>query len=76
MLEWPWDYLVNILNGRADKNVAPESPLETHFATLADARTEIGALRQEVAGLKDVIHEIDRKIDLVIESQHAPGGTP
>ena len=70
VLEWPWDYLVNILSGRSDKNVAPESPLETHLATLAGGLAEIDALRQEVAGLKDVIHEIDRKIDLVIEAQH------
>jgi hypothetical protein len=70
VLEWPWDYLVNILSGRSDKNVAPESPLETHLATLAGRLAEIDALRQEVAGLKDVIHEIDRKIDLVIEAQH------
>jgi transcriptional regulator with XRE-family HTH domain len=74
VLEWPWDYLVNILTGRADKNVAPKSPLETHLAKLADGLAEIDALRQDVSGLKDVVHEIDRKIDLVIESQHASGG--
>ena len=68
VLEWPWDYLVNILNGRSDKNVAPESPLEMHLAALADGLAEIGALRRDVAGLTDVVHEIDRKIDLVIDS--------
>jgi hypothetical protein len=73
VLEWPWDYLVNILSGKSDKNVTPKSPLETHLAKLADELAEIDALRQDVAGLKDIVYEIDRKIDLVIGSQHASG---
>jgi hypothetical protein len=76
VLEWPWDYLVNILNGRPDKNVTPESALETHLAKLAGRLAEIDALRQDVAGLKDIVHEIDRKIDVVIEPQHRSGGNP
>ena len=70
VLEWPWDYLVNILNGRPDKNVTVKSPLETHLAKLVDGLAEIGALRQDVAGLKDIVHEIDKKIDVVIGSRH------
>ena len=76
VLEWPWDYLVNILSGKPDKNVTPASPLETHLAKLVDELAEIDALRQDVAGLKDIVHEIDRKIDLVIGSRHASGGNP
>jgi len=76
VLEWPWDYLVNILNGKSDKNVTPKSPLETHLAKLADELTDIDALRQDVAGLKDIVYEIDRKIGLVIGSQHASGANP
>ena len=76
VLEWPWDYLVNILDGRSDKNVMPKSPLETHLAKLVDGLAEIDALRQDVSGLTDIVHEIDRKINLVIESQHASGGNP
>jgi hypothetical protein len=75
-LEWPWDYLVNILSGKQDKNVTPKSPLETHLAKLADGLAEIDALRQGVAGLTDIVYEIDRKINLVIKSQHASGGNP
>jgi hypothetical protein len=74
VLDWPWDYLVNILNGKSDKNVTPKSPLETHLAKLADGLAEIDALRQDVAGLTDIVHEVDRKINLVIESQRAAGG--
>lgn len=70
VLEWPWDFLVNILDGRSDKNAAPESPLEAHLAKLAAGVAEIDALRQDVAGLKDIVHEVDRKISLVIESRH------
>jgi hypothetical protein len=76
VLEWPWDYLVNILSGKSDMNVTPRSPLETHLAKLADGLAEIDALRQDVAGVKDIVHEIDRKIELVIESQHVSGGNP
>ena len=76
VLEWPWDYLVNILGGKSDKNVTPQSPLETHLAKLVDELPEIDALRQDVAGLKDIVYEIDRKIDLVIESQHTSGENP
>jgi hypothetical protein len=43
---------------------------------LVDGLAEIDALRQDVAGLKDIVYEIDRKIDLVIGSQHASGGNP
>jgi len=75
-LDWPWDYLVNILSGKSDKNVTPQSPLETHLAKLVDGLAEIDALRQDVAGLNNIVHEIDRKISLVIESQHASGGNP
>ena len=67
VLDWPWDYLVNILNGRSDKNVA--SPLERHLAAMADRLAEMGELREDVAGLVDIVHEIDGKIDLVIESR-------
>ena len=76
VLEWPWDYLVNILSGTSDKNVTPKSPLEAHLAKLAGEIAEIDALRQDVAGLKDIVYEIDRKIDLVIGSQHASDANP
>ena len=76
VLEWPWDYLVNILDGRSDKNVMPKSPLETHLVKLVDGLAEIDALRADVAGLTDIVHQVDRKVNLVIESQHTSGGNP
>ena len=69
-LEWPWDYLVNILNGSADRNAAVKSPMETQLAGLVDGLAEIGALRQDVAVLTDVVHEINGKIDVVIGPRH------
>jgi hypothetical protein len=76
VLEWPWDYLVNILDGRSDKNATPKSPLEKHLVKLVDGLAEVGALRADVAGLKDIVYEVDRKVNLVIESQHTSGGNP
>jgi len=61
VLDLPWDYLTNIVYGRPDKNVAT-SPLEMHLAKLADQFAEIGALRREVAGLTDIVHEINGKL--------------
>jgi hypothetical protein len=76
VLEWPWDYLVNILDGRSDKNVTPKSPLETHLVKLVDGLAEIDGLRADVAGLTDIVYEVDRKVNLVIESQHTSGANP
>jgi hypothetical protein len=73
VLEWPWDYLVNILDDRADKNVTTQSPLETHLVKLAGGLAEIDVLRQDVAVLIDVVHEIDKKIDVVVGSRQSPG---
>ena len=62
VLDLPWDYLLNIVNGRPDQNVAT-SPLEKHLAKLAAQFAEIEALRRDVAELTDIVHEIDRKLD-------------
>jgi transcriptional regulator with XRE-family HTH domain len=78
VLSWPPDYLVNILHGDADKNVAPESPLETYLAKLALGLAEIGALREDIAGLKEIVDRIDKKLDVMSEargsSAHSQGG--
>jgi hypothetical protein len=75
-LEWPWDYLVNILNGKADRNTTASSPMETHLAKLADGLAEVSVLRQDVTALKDIVHQIDKKIDVAIGSRHTPGDRP
>lgn len=74
VLDWPPDYLVNILHGEAHKNVIPESPLEIHLAKLAEGLAEIGALRQDIAGLKEIVHKIDKKIDVMTDPRQPPGG--
>lgn len=61
VLGLPWDYLVNILDGRPDRN-AVTSPLEIHLAKLAEQFAEIGALRDDVAGLTDIVQEINGKL--------------
>jgi DNA-binding Xre family transcriptional regulator len=69
VLEWRYDHLTNILRGEPQKNVSATSPLETHFEELL--RAEVGPVQEEVAGIRDIIHVIDRKIDVIIESQHS-----
>ena len=69
VLEWPWDYLVNILNGSADGTATVTSPLETQLAKLANGLAAIDALRQDMAVLADIVHEIDGKIDVVTRSR-------
>ena len=73
VLEWPWDYLVNILNGSADGTATVTSPLETQLAKLADGLAAIDALRQDVAVLADIVHDIDGKIEVVTGSRRSSG---
>jgi len=54
----------------------PKSPLETHLVKLVDGLAEIDALRADIAGLTDIVHQVDRKVNLVIETQHTSGGNP
>lgn len=72
VLDLPWDYLVNILNGRPEKNVV-NSPLEKHLAKLVDRLGEIDALRRDIAGLTDIVHEVERKIDIAAGSRRSSG---
>lgn len=60
------DYLVNILNGEVDRNDTAEVTLEAHLEKLAEAISEIGALRKDVAEMKDVILRMNEKFDGVI----------
>jgi len=70
VLEWRYDHLTNILRGEPERNLPATSPLEPHFENLL--RAEVGPVKEEVAGIRDIIHVIDKKIDVIIESQHAP----
>jgi transcriptional regulator with XRE-family HTH domain len=67
VLEWRYDHLTNILHGEPERNLPTTSPLEPHFENLL--RAEVGPVKEEVAGIRDIIHVIDKKIDVIIESQ-------
>lgn len=72
VLDLPWDYLVNIVYGTPETNTA-KSPLEKHLAELAGQFAKIEALRQGVIELKDVVHAMDRKIEIAIGSWRSSG---
>jgi plasmid maintenance system antidote protein VapI len=72
VLDWRYDHLTNILHGEPQKNSSATSPLEPHFESLL--RAEVGPVKEEVAGIRDIIHVIDKKIDVIIESQHSATG--
>ncbi len=71
VLDWPINHLHNILWDRAHENTATESPLEENLAQLVRKLADIDTLRGDVSELKDVVHRIDEKVDVVIAGQHA-----
>jgi hypothetical protein len=73
VLDWRYDHLTNILRGEPQKNLSATSPLEPHFENLL--RAEFGPVKEEVAGIRDIVHVIDKKINVIIESQHSPFNT-
>lgn len=73
-LDFMPDYLLKILNGETDANVPGESPMERRLAEMAIQLSEIGALRKDVDVLKDVVYRIDKKIDIIIDTQRASDG--
>jgi hypothetical protein len=70
VLDWRHDHLTNILHGEPQKNSTAPSPLEPYYENLL--RAEVGPVKEEVAGIRDIIHVIDQKIDVIIEAQHSP----
>jgi cyanate lyase len=70
VLNWQMDHLYNILQGRPHENVTPDSPLEENLAQLARGLVGIDMLREDVSELKDIVHRIDGKMDVVIAVQH------
>ena len=74
VLDWRINHLYNILQGRAHENIVTESPLEKNLAQLVRGLADIDTLQEDVSELKDVVHRIDGKVDVVIASQHAPSG--
>jgi lambda repressor-like predicted transcriptional regulator len=80
VLGWRYDHLRNILHGEPDKNTQDlgeaaepaDSLAEPYFES--QLRAELGSVRAEVAGLRDVVYRIDEKIDVIIQAQHADPG--
>jgi hypothetical protein len=56
------------------ENVAPASPLEKNLAQLARRLADIDTLREDVSELKDIVHRIDGKIDVVIAVRDGSDG--
>jgi hypothetical protein len=73
VLRWRYNHLTNILHGEPQKNSSVTSPLEPYFENLL--RSEVGPVKEEVAGIRDIIHVIDQKIDVIIDAQHSPTST-
>ena len=73
VLDWRYDHLTNILHGEPQKNVPATSPLEPYFEDVL--RAEVGPVKEEIAGLRDIVHVIDKKIDVIIEAQHSATST-
>ena len=71
VLGWRYDHLINILRGTPDKN-SPTSPAESHF--LDQLHAEVGPIRENVAGLWDIVHNMDRKIDVIYQGWHGDTG--
>lgn len=71
VLGWPYKYLVNIVNGEPEKNVASpgdparpgDSARETYYENLL--RAEVGPVREEVAGLAAAVNGIGQQLDAV-----------
>jgi cyanate lyase len=66
VLDWRINHLDNILHGRSQENVTLASPLEQDLAQLARGLANIDTLREDVSELKDIVHRIDGKMDVVI----------
>lgn len=69
VLDLPWDYLANIVYG----GHAVISPQEKHLSELAEQSAGISALKEAVSGLVDIVHAIDRKLDVAIAAKQSPG---
>jgi plasmid maintenance system antidote protein VapI len=68
VLGWRYDYLTNILHQETQDGAQFTSPVETYLENLL--RAEVGPVKQEVTGIKDIIHIMDQKIDVIIQAQH------
>lgn len=70
-LGWRINHLDNILHGRSQENAAPLSTMEQDLAQLIRKMADFDTLRDDVSELKDIVHRIDGKIDVVIHGRPA-----
>lgn len=68
VLGWRYDRLTNILHREPQDTVQFASPVEAYFENLL--RTEVGPVKQEVAGIRDIVRNMDQKIDLMVQVRH------
>lgn len=66
VLRWRYDYLMNILRGEPEKNVLIRRPVEVNLERMV--RAEIGSVKEEVAGLRDIVERIDKNIAVIAEA--------
>jgi len=65
VLRWRYDYLINILRGEPEKNVIIRRPIEVNLERLL--RTEMGSVKEEVAGLRELVERINENIEVLAE---------
>jgi hypothetical protein len=69
VLGWRYDHLINILQGKPEKNIRDpsNSPLEAYFENLL--RAEVGPMREEVAELVKAVNGMGKRIDVLFQHQ-------
>lgn len=65
VLRWRYDYLLNILRGEPEKNVIIRRPIEASLERMLHA--EVGSMKEELAGLRDLIERINENITALAE---------
>ena len=75
-LDWPPDYLDNVLNGRSQQEtaeqVADDVTLQSQISALEQLLRKISVvLEQRLGPVVDVIYNSDSEVDITIEIKHA-----
>lgn len=82
VLDWPLDYLRNILHGEPEKNNQDPAETPESIDSLAEPRfrkmlrTELGPVKKDVAALRGIVDRMDQKIDRLIRDRDSGSGDP
>jgi hypothetical protein len=68
VLDWPYDYLINILHGESHRNVLTETPAEHAFKQAA--RQRLKTLNSEIAKLNDIFNDTGQESKRIVDMQH------